>query len=46
MDMLGSNESSLAILDYYRNTNEDIKVNGAIEKATDKTELLNETRHV
>ena len=34
MDMLGSEESSLAILDYYNSTNENEMVIKAIEEAT------------
>lgn len=46
MDMLGSEESSLAILEHYKNTSENIKVNAAIKNATtDKTDSLCEARY-
>ncbi len=47
MDMLGSEESSLAILEYYNDTNENEMVIKAIEEATllrSPSELSNATK--
>ena len=48
MDMLGSDESRLAILEYYNNTNENAMLTEAIEGATNlsQSEQSSETRSV